>query len=339
MNKRARINDIARMTGLSRSTVDRVINRRPGVRPETRDVVERVLNKLGYVANSLEALPRASSTRIEVHLSRGSNPFFQEIWNGLQAAADQAANLGTSISFRGFDPYAPETLVANLANISHDVDCAVVLGVDSPGATQAIDHLVERGIRVVTMISDTPMSRRSVFVGQENFQAGSAAGRLMSGFLGPQKGQIAVLIGHLEFRHLLDRRAGFEQFIGLNCPGLSVVSLPPYGSNPETSRSLMDDLQRHCDQLVGIYLCGGGQPALFDVIAKAGNDVRVIAHEVTSHTRAALLTGQLDAIVAHDMLEFGHEVFQAATDPTATGFRPCGINIYVPENLPPQSGP
>lgn len=41
------ISDVARLAGVSTGTVSRVLNRRPGVRPETRERVLAVVERLG----------------------------------------------------------------------------------------------------------------------------------------------------------------------------------------------------------------------------------------------------------------------------------------------------
>ncbi|WP_419646017.1 LacI family DNA-binding transcriptional regulator [Victivallis vadensis] len=40
--------DVANRAGVSQSTVSRVINHHPGIRPETRDTVLDALRELGY---------------------------------------------------------------------------------------------------------------------------------------------------------------------------------------------------------------------------------------------------------------------------------------------------
>ncbi|MFZ2995874.1 LacI family DNA-binding transcriptional regulator [Sphingobium sp.] len=45
------INDIARMSGVSKKTVSRVINRSPLLNPETRQMVEAIIRETGYVPN------------------------------------------------------------------------------------------------------------------------------------------------------------------------------------------------------------------------------------------------------------------------------------------------
>ena len=45
------INDVARLAGVSKKTVSRVINRSPLLNEETRGRVEKVIRELGYVPN------------------------------------------------------------------------------------------------------------------------------------------------------------------------------------------------------------------------------------------------------------------------------------------------
>lgn len=49
----ATINDIARLAGVSKKTVSRVINRSPLVRPDTREKVEALMEKVGYVPDPM----------------------------------------------------------------------------------------------------------------------------------------------------------------------------------------------------------------------------------------------------------------------------------------------
>ena len=48
---RSTINDVARLAGVSKKTVSRVINRSPLLNEETRGRVEKVIRELGYVPN------------------------------------------------------------------------------------------------------------------------------------------------------------------------------------------------------------------------------------------------------------------------------------------------
>lgn len=65
------LEEVARLAGVSRSTVSRVLNDRPGVRPEVRERVWQVIRQCGYQPNlaaralashRTEAVSQAAST-------------------------------------------------------------------------------------------------------------------------------------------------------------------------------------------------------------------------------------------------------------------------------------
>ncbi|WP_172397242.1 LacI family DNA-binding transcriptional regulator, partial [Xanthomonas cissicola] len=49
----ATINDIARMSGVSKKTVSRIINNSPLVRQDTREKVEALMREVGYAPDPL----------------------------------------------------------------------------------------------------------------------------------------------------------------------------------------------------------------------------------------------------------------------------------------------
>lgn len=333
--KRARISDIMRMTGLSRSTVDRVLNERPGVKEKTRKQIEQAIAELGYAPSSLSLHQAAQSARIEVFLPEGTNPFFAHLRNGIDAAANAAAEQGVDLRISGFDPYRPETIVERLSAVNGHTTAVITVGVDNHEAGLAINNLADRGIRVVTIVSDVPMSRRSAYVGQDNFVAGRTAGQLMASLVPPGPGRVAVLIGHPQFRHLLDRQSGFQQALAISRPELGVQACHPYGADPEQAAAIVRDLMKDARNLRGVYLAGGGQPYLIDALrVTRGTQPVVIGHEVSDASRAALRNGTYRLVVAHDVDELGQKAVKTALDRNVFGAQPCGVNIFIAENLP-----
>lgn len=335
VKKRARIDDVVQLSGVSRSTVDRVLNERPGVRPVTIEKVEKAMRELGYSPNALAFRSGSRLRQIEVLLSEGTNPFFHEIRAGMDAAVEREKRMGTKFLFRGFDPYDLSTLVDRLNNVQPETSAVIMVGADDTKITQAIDGLNAKGIRVITVISDVPLSKRAAYVGQDNFAAGRTAGRMMAELVPPGSGEVAVLIGHLRFRHLLDRQSGFQQTLGTSRPELSILPTRPYGTDPQTARQIINDVLERKDNLKGIYISGGGQPEIIRALQKAQTPDRiVIGHEVNTLTRAALYDGTFRMLVAHDVYEVGRKAMDSALELDDRSNVFCGINVYVPENLP-----
>ena len=60
----ARIKDIAELAGVSRGTVDRVLNNRSGVSPQTAEKIKEIAKALDYLPNTAGiAFPAHSLTR------------------------------------------------------------------------------------------------------------------------------------------------------------------------------------------------------------------------------------------------------------------------------------
>src|SRR5579872_4056139 len=80
MTIRARLDDVAREAGVSTATVDRVINKRAGVREPTAARVEAAIRKLGYRPDPLAArLARNRVLRFCYLLPAGANPFMANL--------------------------------------------------------------------------------------------------------------------------------------------------------------------------------------------------------------------------------------------------------------------
>ena len=334
-DSKARMGDVAQLSGLSRSTVDRVLNGRPGVRAETVQRVEDAMRQLGYAPSSLSARQVMKIQTLAIVMPKGTNPFFAEMRAGFDAAASDEKYLGLTFRTFTFDAYDPDTLCDVLSDIPDDIQSVITLGVDNPEATRAISALSDAGKRVVTVVSDAPLSRRFAFVGQDNFAAGRTAARLMAAMVPPGPGEVALLLGHLQFRHLLDRMSGFRQVLGLARPDLTLIQPPAYGADPTVAKAIVEDLGNKATLLQGVYLAGGGQPELIDAIAACTNHpIRAIGHETTPAMRRALFEGRFQAVLAHDMGEVSHKAIDIVIGLGNPQDGACHVNIHVPDNLP-----
>ncbi|MEM7524065.1 MAG: LacI family DNA-binding transcriptional regulator [Pseudomonadota bacterium] len=335
MNKKLRIEDVASACGVSRATVDRVLNGRGSVHPSTVARVQAAIRDLGYSPSALAARRPGAAKRIGVLLSSGSSAFFAELRRTFEAVAAKDENESCDFVFGDFDPYRPDSVVAALRAVDHDINSLIMVGVDAPEVAAEIDAIAARGVRVVTAVSDVGNSMREVFVGQDNFAAGRTAGRLMADMIPQGPGVVVALIGHLQFRHLLDRQSGLTQTLALMRPDLTVYTTRPYCGDSEAAREVIDDIIARTPKLRGAYLAGGVQPSIIDALCGV-NEHRIVAigHEVTDVSRSALVAGCLKAIIAHDLDEVARKAISAARNGAEDSDAICGVNIFVQDNLP-----
>jgi len=79
------INDVVRLSGVSKSTVSRVINNYPHIAPEKRERVLKVMKEIGYTPNvSAQKLRGLAGTTIGVIVPRIVNPFFSYLVESIE---------------------------------------------------------------------------------------------------------------------------------------------------------------------------------------------------------------------------------------------------------------
>src|SRR6478672_8307567 len=89
--RRLTIIDIAREAGVSKSTVSLVLQGSHAIRPETRERVQRVIDRLGYVYHRGAAnLRRQKSDVVGMVINDLTNPFFAELAVGIEHGLHRA---------------------------------------------------------------------------------------------------------------------------------------------------------------------------------------------------------------------------------------------------------
>jgi LacI family transcriptional regulator len=85
------VKDVAKAAGVSLGTVSNVMNRPEVVSPGTRERVERAMAELGFVRNESARQLRAGTSRTLAYVMLdGSNPFFHDVAQGIELAAEDA---------------------------------------------------------------------------------------------------------------------------------------------------------------------------------------------------------------------------------------------------------
>jgi len=334
--------DVARTAGVSLATVDRVLNRRPGVNVETAERVQAAVDRLKYRPDRLAArLARGRVHRFQFLLPIGSNVFMQVLEEKVRATADFVAGERVEIGVKLVDVFDGEALAAALEGLRGVVDGVAVVALDHPAVREAINDLVVEGITVVTLVSDSPRSRRAHYVGIDNSAAGRTAGTLLGRFICGRTGKVGLIAGSIALRDHIERQLGFEQVIRRDFPGLELLPVREGRDEDERVEVLARALLAEHPDLVGIYNIGAGVGGIVAALEDAGRarDVVFIAHELTPFTRKHLVRGTIDAIINQDP---GHEARSATRllvaeregMPIDAGQERIRIDIFVRDNVP-----
>jgi ribose transport system substrate-binding protein len=171
----------------------------------------------------LAATPAAAQARDDefVFLSVVTQvPFWADHRAGLEAAA---ADLGVKTTFTGpldFDTAGQARQLDEI--IARNPAGLLIFPGDAAALAPGIDRAIEAGIPVACIIGDVPGSKRSVFLGISNLDAGRIGGEMLAEAIG---GKGKVLLGTFPAPSTLERVEGYKAVFAEKYPEIEVVDV------------------------------------------------------------------------------------------------------------------
>ncbi len=239
---RPTVRDVAEEAGVSLATVDRVLNRRAGVRGETIARVEAAVTRLGFVRDMAAAnLAKQRVYRFVFIIPSGPNTFMRTLEEHATEAGRRAALDRIEVKVVTVPPFDGAALAAALDAIdTRAVSGVALVATDSAPVREALARLHRAGIPVVTLVSDVPAFRRSHYVGIDNVAAGRTAASLIGRFVGGSTGKIALIAGSRKLREIVLAATVFTiaHSVTFILAATKVVSLPSIIIEPTIALSI-----------------------------------------------------------------------------------------------------
>ncbi|MGY5777339.1 LacI family DNA-binding transcriptional regulator [Rhizobium sp. LEGMi135b] len=296
--KKARLVDIAAAAGVGLATVERVLNERGSVKPQTAEKVVLAAKRLGY-RGIIPSLYRGT-IRIEVILVRPESPFFSRLNRAFERIA---ASLDSSITVhRTFvEESDPERFAAHIANSSIRRHGLIVAAVDHPAIRESLRKARAAGVEVVQIVSYLT-GRDDVFVGIDNYAAGRTAGFYMSRMLRHAKGSIVAICHSWAYQIHRERIRGFSDYLGSQRGSALHFSEVVFGRDDDVkSAETMTQALHRCPDVVGVYNAGGANLGVGSVLQRfqeqKGGDCVWIAHELNDETRRFIASGLMTLVL------------------------------------------
>ncbi|WP_176086851.1 LacI family DNA-binding transcriptional regulator [Martelella sp. HB161492] len=336
------LKDVAREAGVSLATVDRVLHGRGEASLETRDRVKRAIHTLGF-----GRLPKAVSRspfgrkRVLFLIPTSENQFVHQIVHAVRQAQRELVEVDLQIHIKHLQFSNDVELKRALESFDPEAyDGIGLFAFDLPGVRDIIDRLCDRGVRVVTIVSDIPASKRAAFVGIDNMAAGRTAARLMGRFISGGSGEVAIITGNQHIRDHVEREMGFRQIMGASYRQLRLLPAIETQSIPARVRSEVISLLQDHPKLVGLYAVGGGAEGVVAGLREFNCPHRPVAivHELEPATRSGLQDGLVDAAISQNLNDIARSAIRALCLPIeqvgAEATNRLQINVFIAENVP-----
>lgn len=220
----ATIKEIAELAGVSRGTVDRVLNHRGSVNEKTAQKIIDIARALNYKPNRAGMALAAQKKRLKlgIILCPSTNPFFGEIIQSVDVAATELSYYNCQVLRKqvAFDVTMQLEAIEQL--LAEGIHGLAICPVNVPALSDKINELMQNGIPVITYNTDLLGSKRIAYVGSNFIHSGdTAAGLIRLMTKGPI--EIGIITGSADVLCHTERVAGFTRTITSECPRIHIV--------------------------------------------------------------------------------------------------------------------
>jgi LacI family transcriptional regulator len=311
----ATIREIAALAGVSRGTVDRVLNKRGYVHPVTERRIQQILGKLNYQPNrNARALSVQKKTFRIAYIYRDTeiNEFFDDVMTGLKTKIGELSEHRINLLIRQISFADIAGFIAAMEEMRQSkVDGFILTAVNSPNIREKIDALIDEGFPVFTCNVDIPDSKRIAFAGCNLYRSGYISGGLISILVGGH-----AQVGIVTSGGLVDRVRGFTDAVIKNHPNIRIAATVETDEDIIKVYNETRAMMQNNPDIKGIFAETVAVYGVCRALMELGLDkkVKVICFDEFPVIRLLLLEGYVSAIVCQNPFWQGYRAFEMLWD-------------------------
>ncbi len=328
------IRDIAKLAGVSRGTVDRVLHNRGRVDAEVERRIKAIVRECNYQPSRAAQQLSMRKQKIRIgFLSRvDQNGFWSIVIRSAEKAERELAEYGITVEKRFFDYCYPQAQLEMINElVSMDISALIIVPLDDPMIRRRLEELKAQGILVVLLQSEVTGFSPFCYIGSDYYIGGRSAAGLLHNFSSGRTSRVLLLNGsqYLSSHHL--RRAGFlDELNAYNTP-YELVESQDITSDPEYAYHQARSLLEQHSEITAVYTVPNSAAAVSCAIRDLDLIGRVthIGFGMTDATRPFILDGSLSAIIGHRAEQQGYLPFSILLEYFISGQLPENRRILM----------
>lgn len=342
------IKEIAAMAGVSRGTVDRVINNRGSVSQETQERILAIIKKINYQPNKAALSLAAQKKKIVIGVllfgKNNENPFFEDVLEGVRYQQQKLSGYGCKVLIRRSALNMEAQLAAIDELIASGIHGLVISPCNFPQISEKIDELYAKGIPAITTNTDLPGSKRIAYVGSDYYKAGCTAAGLMSLITG-KRAKVGIITGSPMVLCHSERLSGFLNTIRERYPQIEILEVIANEDNEAKSYRAAKRLLQKYPEMDALYFNAAGVRGGCRAIIEQNRQgsLKVITYDAVESTKQLVLDGVISATIGQQPFLQGSRPVKLLFDYLTVGSYPANAiqytetSIMIRENI--QTGP
>lgn len=314
MNDRIRIKDIAERAGVSVGTVDRVLHNRPNVSPPAREKVEKALEEMNYQPNAYaSALAYNRSYVFYLMLPKHSQEaYWDEIEQGARKVMETRRDFHVEVNIVFYQRFSDDSFRQVSAEcLSNNPDGIVVVPSNLDVTRELTNELHARKIPFVMLDSYMPDLNPLSFYGQDSFQSGYFAARMLM-LIAREEKQIVLMRrmqdGKTTSKQQANREVGFRHYMADHFPHIKIIDLPmPVGLRRKERNVILEDFfSKHPDIHHCITLSSKAHIIGEFLLTTNRRDVQIMGYDVVAKNAECLRKGSISFLIAQHAYQQGY---------------------------------
>lgn len=338
----ATIKEIASLAGVSRGTVDRVLNHRGSVNPETAERINRIAKELDYKPNRAGLVLAAQKKRLKlgVILFSPENPFYVDVLAGVNEKAEELAGYNCTVIIRqtALDVEAQLNAIDEL--ISEEINGIALAPCNDERIRARINSLSRQGIPVVTLNTDIENSRRLAYVGSHYTKSGSTAAGLLR-LMTRGEVHVGIITGSAQILCHTERIAGFQETLRPYGEHIHITEIVEVHDDEIESYEKTTRLLKEHPEINALYFTAGGVYGGCRSVQALNrqDEMCIVAYDMVPTTRELIRKGIISAVICQQPKVQGSKPLALLFAYLTTGELPerehnyVAVDIRIRENL------
>lgn len=327
----ATIKEIAALAGVSRGTVDRVLNHRGAVNPQTEQKILEIVQALDYKPNKAGIVLAAQKKNLKlgVVLLGLSTPFYDDVLDGVRSKAEELEGYNCTVLIKQTEYDLQQQLDAIDELLREGINGLAISPYNDISIRDRINELYEQGIPVVTLNTDIENSRRIAYVGSNYYRSGEAAAGLMH-LMTRGNVYVGIVSGSQNVLCHTERIAGFRNILK-SYRNIRIVDTITNNDDEIESYELTTKLLSSHPEINALYFSAGGVYGGCRAVMSAGRntDMTIITNDMVATTRDFMEKGLIAATICQQPFLQGYNPLTILFTYLTTGELPPTENNYV----------
>jgi LacI family transcriptional regulator len=322
---------IAEMAGVSRGTVDRVLNNRGDVSEATKQKILEIVRLLNYKPSRAGKILVSHQKKIKIGciIISAQNPFYDELYRGIMLKVEEYSSYGIEIIVERAE-FKGETQCTYIDKLlAQDINAMMIQPINEAVVAQKLKDLSQKGLPIVTTNTNVEGFTPLCHVGNDFFTCGKTAANLLDLITGGRC-RIGIVTGFSKARSHADRIDGFYAYIKER-RGMNVVSLVENYDDEVESFRVTKKLLEDNPEIDAVFLVAGGVYGAGKAV-KTFHDhrhIKVISFDDVPTTKELIRDGTIQATICQQPVRQSILSLEILFDYLIDNKRPSSDKIYT----------